>query len=493
MRLSAINHQNNRLATDPLHLTQRPMELTLLGLALLLHAAIYIVGLAELYDVINWITPSLVVFTLGWSCFRMVTQSAVTVWIPLFWFRLACAAYYGVGAVVPLVADYDLTRSFNGIYILDSAMLVKVNLVTITGIFLVLFTSSLVIRLAPFKYGLKQSPASNKEVSAMRFAIVFLTIGCALRYGLVLPYTFGLFDTVLPGAVIAVGQIYYAGIYLLIRSLRGDHQGRIVVAIILVILEIMVSITSFAKTEIILILIFVYLGVLELKKGVVFSVSGMVLIAVVYLSFQPLVMYGRERVMQVHGSIIGAGLGERWGIVHDYVVAGARSNQVGYVSGLGRLSYASPNAFVINQYDSGISGNTLRHVFAVLVPRAVWPDKPIITDIAQDLYFSVSGQHGSAMAVGHFSEAYWNFGWMGLLIIMLPLGVLLTIYSSVSLSIMSRQDWLLLPIVFMGVQIGLRVDGFFVPDVVGGIWMALVAWMALSIIVGSTAARRRTR
>lgn len=492
-RLCGIQQASSRHFTDPLSVMRRPVELAVLGLVLCLQTIIYAVEFVDFYDSLNWFTPSVIVFTLGWSCYRIASQGALTIWTPLFWFRLACAVYYGIGPLVPLVADYDMARSIQSVFILDSAALYKVNLITLAGIFLVLLTSSLCVNLLPNKYRLGKPTLHLKDAATMRFAVCFLLAGAALRYGLILPYTLGLTVSVLPGIVIAIGKIYYAGIYLLIRSFRANRHGRVVAAVMIIIIEIIVSVASFAKTDLILILVFSFMGLVENKKGMFVKLAGVISIALVYLSFQSLVMYGRDRVVENHGSVNGAGFGERLSIIRDYLTIDGRLDEVGYGNGLSRLSYASANAFVIAQHDAGIHGDTLRHAGVVFVPRAIWPDKPIITKVGEDLYFSISGRHGSSMAVGHFSEAYWNLGWTGLFILMLPIGILLTVYSRVSLSIMARQDWIFLPVVFMGVQIGLRVDGHFVADVVGASWMALVVSVGLSIIARLTSARQLSR
>lgn len=480
-----------RTASDPLTVASRPIEIVLLGFVATVQATVYAGGAATFYVAFNWFTPILVFLTLAWSCYRMATLNPLTFWTPLFWFRLACAVYYGIGPLVPLMADFETARGINSIFILDSGILFKVNLITLIGILLVLCSASAFIKLVPSKRQLSSLPFRQTEGRALRFAVYFLIIGGTLRYGVILPYVLGVSIPVLPGGVIALGKIYYAGIYLLVRSIRNDMHGRMCVAALLVFIEIAVSISSFSKTDLIFILVFSLMGIVEVKRGLLVSVIGIAGIATVYFSFQPLVLYGRDRVVQIHGSINGAGLGERWEIIRDYMTVEGRVERVGYGNGMSRLSYASANAFVIAQYDAGLKGDTLRNAAAVFVPRALWEDKPIISDVGEDLYFAVSGRHGSSMGVGHFSEAYWNFGWLGLGILMLPIGIILTAYSRVSISIMARNDWILLPVVLMGVQIGLRVDGHFVPDVVGPLWMALITWLALGMIGRAISARKQ--
>jgi hypothetical protein len=138
---------------------------------------------------------------------------------------------------------------------------------------------------------------------------------------------------------------------------------------------------------------------------------------------------------------------------------------------------------VVNRYDAGNPGYTLRNAAAVFVPRILWPGKPIISQLGGDLNFLVFGRFGSSLGVGHFAEAYWNFGWAGIIPFMAVLALILSVYTKISMRIMARQDWLLLPVVFIGVNMGLRVDGHFVPDILGP------AWVAICIGFGLVAAR----
>lgn len=200
----------------------------------------------------------------------------------------------------------------------------------------------------------------------------------------------------------------------------------------------------------------------------------------IYAPFQPLVGYGPNALVKRYGEIRGAGVGERWGIVQDYPKYGAPTERDNLA--LARLSYVNASAYVIDQYDAGVPGHTLSDVAAVIVPRALWPDKPIITRLGRDFNYMIWGRHGSAMGVGHFAEAYWNFGWWGFAPFMAVLALILTVFSRLSVGIMAKKDWLFLPVVFLGVNMGIRVDGHFVPDILGAAWMALVLGAALWLI-----------
>ena len=467
-------------AANALSAMRRPAELMQLGGLVLVYAVAYVLDASILYQSINVTGPIVLAAILGWSCYRIVRQSPIAVWAPLFWFRFACAVYYGVGALVPHIVNEETKQEIYSYYYFDEAMNLKINLIYTLGILLTLCFSCVFIFELSRRTRSEPAGAERRAASQTRFfALCFLIVGGILRYGFALPYSFGLTTTVLPGAIVTLSSMYYVGIYLLIVYGMRFNRAVMPLAWLLIGTDILVSIASFAKTELMLILIFSFLGFISREANKKRMVLGALCVAMAYFAFQPLVMYGREELVKRYGEIRGAGLGERWDIVQIYVGGNRGTSDSEKQLGLLRLSYVNVAAFVIDRHDGGLAGTTLRDAAALFIPRVLWPDKPIITRLGGDLYFLVRGRDGSAMGVGHFAEAYWNFGWWGIAPFMAILALILSLCTRVSVSVMADRAWLFLPVVFIGVNLGLRVDGHFVPDTLGAGWMALCLGLGL--------------
>lgn len=469
---------------DALVRLQRPLECVYLAVILAIYLIAYWSNAEDLYRPITMVGAIGLIGILGTAAYSMAAKNPLTIWAPLFWFRIACAAYFGFGAIVPYIVDENTLRRMFEIYPFDDRSALKVSIVYTLGILITLVAANLFL-----KHSGQIGRNSRDELAfvmrdrTLTFAILFLSIGALLRYGIVTPYTFGLFgDTVVPGAIITLANSYYVGIYLLVRAsaTRGSLVGLCAAALIAI--DLVVSIASFAKAELLTLLIFAFLGILTHRVSVRRVAVGAALILVSYLAFQPLVQFGRDVVYSRYGSIRGAPISERIDIVKEYVRRGGADGDAGTQSSLSRLSYVNVSAYVVEQYDGGRPGQTLINAFAVFVPRVLWPDKPIISALGEDLYLQVSGRRGSSMGVGHFAEAYWNFGWLGLPLCMIPLGAVMAIFSKFSIQVMSRQDWLFLPVVLMGVDLGIRADGHFAVDVLGPTWTALVLGLSLHLI-----------
>jgi hypothetical protein len=123
------------------------------------------------------------------------------------------------------------------------------------------------------------------------------------------------------------------------------------------------------------------------------------------------------------------------------------------------------------------------------VPRFLWPDKPIFLPGA-DLWMLMTGLEGNQVAAGVFAEAYWNYGWLGVVLSMALLGAILFWLSRLAISVMQREAWIFMPVLFMGMKMGVRIDGTFVVDVVGAAAIAAViagicATIDRSLILGA--------
>lgn len=471
--VATVAQTSGRISARAIRSMRRPTELAGLGGLLVLYGFVYMLGVAELYPAMNIAGPIVLCAILGWSGYRIVEGNPIAVWAPLFWFRIACATYFGFGALVPHIVNDEALQRIYSLHYFDDALNLKVNLVYCFGIFLALVFSYLFL-------GWNRAGARRADVGPVRpdidrtlfFALGFLLVGGGLRYGIIVPYTFGLTSYALPGVISTLGNMYYVGIYLLFVHAIARSPRSLLAALALVLLEISVSLASFAKMELMLILIFSFLGFISRDVTKMKVLAGVACVIFAYLASQPLVEYGRAELLLRYGKISGAELPERMDIVQSYF--DGENNRVVESSqgGLTRLSYINVAAFAIERYDAGVTRNTLGNAAAVFVPRFFWPEKPIITNLGPDLYFQIRARGGSALGLGHFAESYWNFGWAGIVLFMAVLALILSVLTRVSMTFMARKDWLYLPVVFIGVVMGLRVDGHFVPDILGPAWIA---------------------
>ena len=105
-----------------------------------------------------------------------------------------------------------------------------------------------------------------------------------------------------------------------------------------------------------------------------------------------------------------------------------------------------------------------------------------MTAIGAEFNLIAKGSDTSASSPTIPGEAYWNFGWFGLVTIMMPMGVLLAVLSRYALEVFSSGRWILFPVLALGMGIGHRVDGHIVPDLIGMPVIMIGAHALLSLL-----------
>jgi hypothetical protein len=463
------------------NLLRTPGETLMVAALLGLLVIVYAIDLRQIWPATNIAAPMALMAILGVSLYRMVTRSTLVIWAPVFWMKLTCLAYFGFGALVPHIANHETVEHIYVLHRFEQEANLKVNIAYALGLLTMNGMAFLLLQMPIGKQAHRARMALEGASSkTLLFALLFLSVGMALRYGFAVPYNLGITDSVLAGSVNTLSKTYYTGIFLLIAYAISSRKAMAgCICVMLVIIEVCVSLASFAKTDLLMILIFSFLGLVSGRASRTALLAGMSVVLVSYFSFQPLVGYGRDVLSTRYGQIRGADVAERWNIVIAYL-GGDRSALLSEKqSGLARLSYVNANAYVMERYDAGMPGNTLYAAMAVLVPRALWPDKPIISALGEELNFLVYNRYGSSLGIGYFSEAYWNFGWRGFIPFVAIAGIILSLFSRFSLRVMARGDWLLLPVVLIGVNMGIRTDGYLVPDILGPAWMALLLGLGL--------------
>jgi hypothetical protein len=447
-----------------------PRELVLLALVLATYGGVWAIDTAiQDLEVINIAGPSVLITILLGGAWWQLRRDPYSIWQPLFWFRVACAAYYGVGALVPYIGNDVTISAIQEFYGFDDADAFKVGLINVLCILTVLATAAVLSR----RRRISTQPRHNSQRWTLMFAAILLAGGGAVRYLVVLPWLLNLSDTV-PGLVVPLARCYIIGLFLLVLAgLRGNLFA-LLLSFVLVPLDMAVGLLTFAKTEVLVTLMFVYLAVLHHKLSPPRIAVGLVLVIGIYSQLDPIIHYGREELWRQTKSIVGT-LEQRLDILSTYTgtewEGTARAEQQ---SALSRLTYVSVAAMVVNFYDAGRPGDSLDDLPTILVPRVLWPDKPVITGVGFDLYTVATGREGlSSISPGLFGEAYWNLGWIGIPVLMIPLGFIYALLSRYSVDIMKRERWVHMPAVLLGVWAGFRVDGWYVVDIVGSGGLAL--------------------
>ncbi|MEL6322723.1 MAG: hypothetical protein AAFQ84_00665 [Pseudomonadota bacterium] len=486
--------------SSPAKLASLPEAISLLGLS----AAALVLGpvFASSSDAghsFNMLLAGLLTAILVYFAVRDVAARRERLWTSLFWFRISSAVYCGFGTIVPYIVNARTESYIRSVFDFTEADVLKVLQIFILSITIVICTVALINEPTPSK---ARQPLSKRRQNntILLAAALFLIFGGAIRYGIHLPRMYGLSDIYLPATILTLGKAYVAGLFLLMFHGLRTKSLTLALALGLFVVDFSAGLLAFDKSEMLTSLIFIYLAYIFHNFRLNRALIGTVLAFTVLIVTQPLVHFGRAEVQDLNGGRGNtATISERIEIVERYW-ENQNTAQFGNVQEkdpLLRLSFVNVAAFVVDQYDQGRPGERFRYVFASIVPRALWPNKPAVGELGSETFYLIRGRDGASVGTTHFAEAYWAYGWIGLPLVFIPGGIILALTSRYTIASVRNDRWLRLPAILLAVIMGHRVSGSFVSDMIGGgvifLALALAIRLAELYLDGSVAEHARRR
>jgi hypothetical protein len=229
----------------------------------------------------------------------------------------------------------------------------------------------------------------------------------------------------------------------------------------LVAVESLIGVLMLNKSAALLPWIAFVIGALSYNFTIPRLATAGLLICFAFGTLQPLVAYGRnEAYNNPANSGMQMSLSQNLVYLRAYFDNNEESDPEAPQGSLMRVSFVSVAAFVVAQYDHGLPGDSLRDTLYSFIPRFLWPEKPMVL-LGGELATLVSGQVGNQISPGYFAEAYWNFGWIGLPLLLLPVGFFFNVTTHFAARVVEREDWLYLPVLFLSLKVGMQIDSFY--------------------------------
>jgi len=432
-------------------------------------------------SVANQAGPATLLGTCLWSLRQSISKSALALWTPVPWFQVACGAYFGLG---PLVYHFGAVESIiyvDSFYPVDEIALLRTNLLDAAGIAVVAVAFLIVNHTFAYQEQVNERPFNYIVVQWLTFA--FLVTGLFVSLVFVIPYKLGLLSWTLPGTVQYLSTFSNIAIILAFILINRGFAYYRWLLYPLITVEMFMAMMTFTKQAVIEVLIAIGLGLYFSRlnlRALFFGGIGVVMLYVLVLT--PFVSFGR-----IAFKTVGVGtVDEIVTAVKAY--AEIREDFVGYDPGVQkwwtRLSYSNAQAFSIESYEHGSRGETVELALYAFVPRALFPSKPLMTP-GQEFTIAVMGddQGETSTAPGVFGEAYWNGGWILVVILCLYIGVLLAGFTIFAERTMSAGKYEYLPIVMTGLSMGYQPNDWFAVVYVGSLINALGLYVILRFIV----------
>ena len=446
----------------------------------LLYEAVYIQFGQDLSIFINQIGPILLFIACGWAAYDLVRRSSLSLWSPVPWFLVASAAYYGFGPLAFHFATPESLDFINSDFPVDEHWLLRTNLLNTVGIGIVCTMVVMVMTMWPNRQERSDDEARDIPESIMW---AFLILGGTIKYCYTLPYALGLLAWVLPGSIQHLSSLVNAAIVLLLVLI---HQGKTKYRSLLYLVicsEFIVGLMTFSKQEVIMTVLAILLGRYLCKPKLRSMIaSGLVMAAVYALVLSPFVSFARL----ASGGLGVSDVNDFQATVEEYDRVGKdalATLQPGVQGWWTRLCYTPVQAFVMDSYDAGGPGETFALLPYVFLPRLLSEDKPIMTP-GRELTKLLTGDDSLGhTGVGVFGEAYWNGGWAMLIGACTYLGILLALVGRFSTAMVATGQYVYMPLILMGIIVGLRPDDWFVSTYVASIVEAVVLYALLTIML----------
>lgn len=258
-------------------------------------------------------------------------------------------------------------------------------------------------------------------------------------------------------------------------------------AILIALFASIMGLLSFGKLATLQPLLILLLGLhLRLHNTKMLIVLFAIMIAALILLSKPI---GEARVLLMSSS--DTSLLARFDILQQVFKTTSDDSSGG--STWSRLCYTTSQVAAVDLYERGQGGNDMELLGWVFLPRALFPNKPIVTRSGVEFNVKVTGSDTSSTGMGLFVSGYYNLGWTGLILVSILAGWILAIFATISRSVILSGSVVLLPVGLLGSFMAFRIDGHFVADYLGSFAMIIVPLLILLFILRTSSLRTPSR
>jgi len=454
-------------------------------------------------DLLNLFVPLLFGAANLLLAWKLVRNSPLAIWNPLFWLLLACTLYYALGQLVHVWGHPDSVARVNTSYFVDPVGLARTNFLNTIGVTIIVASYQATVTILKPRIPTIMPDNGSEEHEqrstgeARSALILFLIIGLPIKYLLQLPYDLGLLTWVLPGSIKYLGTLSGLAIIPLCWLYRKRGGIYRVLFFALLASESLVGLVSLSKQRMIETILFVTLGDQIVKPGLKkLAVSGLLTIVAYVFVMNPFVTFARVAINRASATNLSQtiDLAEQFNkkrtTVQDPLFPNA---QLWWT----RLAYSNVELFAMREYDRGHPGTTFWLAPYTLIPRFIMPEKPGMTSgLAFTHLIEGSKTSTTFTGLGAMGEGYWNGGWLGVAVICTVIGVLLALFNRFAMHTIGARLFMFLPIPMAGIILGLRIDDWFVPTYLGMTAQLLLFYMAVKyavrpLLIGSSTAAPR--
>jgi hypothetical protein len=410
----------------------------------------------------------------GWGIVRLWSRNIMAVWSPIFWFLLVSMIYYGLGPLFYLYGENDVIDYVNDYYYVDDVVIARTNMLNTVSIALICAAYEWAIRM--FRESKITARHADLEHDSHMLLLIFLIGGYVARGLVVLLRYYSGPEVIIPGALFTLGELAKAGLLIAAYRLASGYPRALPIFVLVAGTELVIALASLMKQQVIEVLLMVVLGLFLAKPSRRLLIFGGPLVVALYIALVPVFSIARGTFW--YGGTFSTGEIAS-SVTLSLFSSGAEEQEGQQGLWFSRLSYPAAQEFAMDAYDRGEAGTSFQSILATVIPRALWPDKPIITQGHEFSYLVKGIEGGGGSGPGFFGEAYWNFGWLGVLIMALATGMIYGVCTVLNLAKIGGGDLRWIPLAYMTLKMGYRPDDWFVSVVIGTLTMLVGVWCVI--------------
>lgn len=429
----------------------------------------------EYIEYSNQYMPIIFIVACVYTVIMRLKHNRLFLWSPEVWFYTYCAIQFGFGALPIYYGSEDLIDKLGNAYHFNDETLLKTNLLNSLTVLIVGLMFLILPRYVCFLSTSECNIICSNYIK--KTSIFFLIISTPI---VLLKHT----DFFLPGFFANMEAFALSSLVMFFFLWFTGHRVMAKWALSLLLVLSLISLASFGKTIFLQNFLFAAIGIIMSNKKI--KVRHIVLTGLVLLImlawYMPISQLGRENL------IYQQTLSDRldFALTHSFsyeIQENSRRSESTGDALWSRQSLSGVQAFLIDQYDKGYAGDTFSDIWVYFIPRVIWPDKPITTNVARDLNYMVFGHSSSALAPSFNGDAYYNGGWILVVVVSIYMGVLFYFLSRMAVVNIGQFNFIYMPIAIMAINLGRYVEGFFASSFIGGVVIMLVTWIIIKNLI----------
>jgi hypothetical protein len=431
------------------------------------------------------VAPSIMIVMSIMALTTLIRDNALNLSSPVGPLSAAIMLYFGVGGLVPVIADSATNDYIHQMYNFTDAELLVVHGICALGIFVLAGTGWL--RLRGEGSG---RIVVTRDIDPDRFrraVLVLYITGMFVTLTLSLPNVLGLVKWTAPSAIVQLGRLASFALLLIGFGLaRGLLPRPTYLPLFLVTVAVLVGggVLALNKTEIFLQAVAAIGGFILANPsrrfiGIVVGIG-----VALFVIMTPLILIARVVALVEEQSLSG-----RIEAAKETIALGDRLFEAEDAPNpvLARIQYVNAIAWGRNEYVAGRAGTSLTsNALWIFVPRSIWPDKPVMSNVGREVTnLTVSYESTSNTGLTGFGEAYWNAGYAGLVFASALLGLMLSQLTVMSFRALTTMDIAGIIWVWNGAYLALRIDGYIMIEQIGQLPILIVTYFLIRALLAA--------